>query len=92
MPVKQALFSRVDPWLPPIALMGLIFFLSSQPSLPRAPDDLLDLLTKKGAHFGEYLVLAILLARALAGGGSIRLSVIVLALGIEHLWLLSHRS
>jgi VanZ family protein len=62
--------------------MGLIFFVSSQPSLPRAPDELLDLLTKKGAHFGEYLVLALLLARALAGGGPIRLSAIVLALGI----------
>jgi VanZ family protein len=46
--------------------MALIFVLSAQPSLPRAPDDLLDMLVKKGAHFGEYLILAILLGRALA--------------------------
>ena len=45
--------------------MGLIFFLSAQPVLPKAPDDLLDLLTKKGAHFSEYFVLAMLLYRAL---------------------------
>ena len=24
---------RLDPWLPPLALMGLIFFLSAQPNL-----------------------------------------------------------
>jgi VanZ family protein len=45
--------------------MALIFALSAQPALPRAPDDLLDTLLKKGAHSGEYLVLAFLLARAL---------------------------
>ncbi len=45
--------------------MGLIFFLSSQPVLPKAPDPLMDFLTKKGAHFSEYFVLATLLSRAL---------------------------
>ena len=51
-------------WLPVALWMGLIFFLSSQPSLPRAPDDVLDLLMKKGAHFAEYFALAVLLSRA----------------------------
>ena len=29
----MTLVSRLDPWLPPLALMGLIFFLSAQPNL-----------------------------------------------------------
>jgi len=54
-------------WLPVLLGMGLIFFLSSQPVLPKAPDPLMDFLTKKGAHFSEYFVLAMLLARAVRG-------------------------
>lgn len=43
--------------------MALIFFLSSQPHLPRYPRPLIDLLLKKVAHLLEYAVLAILLHR-----------------------------
>ena len=50
--------------------MALIFVLSAQPSLPRAPDDLLDTLGKKAAHFAEYLVLGALLSHALASRGA----------------------
>ena len=45
--------------------MVLIFFLSSQPHLPRYPRPLIDLLLKKVAHLFEYAVLAILLHRAM---------------------------
>jgi VanZ family protein len=54
-------------WLPVLAWMALIFVLSSQPTPPRAPDELLDVLLKKAAHFVEYVVLALLLVRALVG-------------------------
>lgn len=69
-------------WLPVLAWMALIFVLSSQPSPPRAPDDLLDTLLKKGAHFGEYLVLAMLLSRALLAWGAVSWRAKVVALGI----------
>lgn len=53
-------------WLPPLAWMGLIFFLSAQPQLPSPPEPVLDLILKKGAHFGVYAVLAFLWWRALS--------------------------
>jgi VanZ family protein len=59
--------------------MAVIFWLSAQPSLPRAPDDLFDTLVKKGAHFAEYVVLAILLARALATESSSRFAMAIAA-------------
>jgi len=51
--------------------MGLIFFLSSQPRLPRYPSPFIDLFLKKVAHLLEYAVLAILLHRGVGneGGG-----------------------
>jgi VanZ family protein len=50
--------------------MGLIFFLSSQPHLPRYPHPLTDFLLKKGAHLFEYAVLAILIHRAVGDEGA----------------------
>jgi len=44
--------------------MGLIFFLSAQPSLPSAPDPLSDAVLKKSAHVAAYAVLMVLLLRA----------------------------
>jgi VanZ family protein len=50
--------------LPPLALMGLIFFLSAQPEL--GPDlGIVDLLLRKSAHMAEYALLWLLLWRAL---------------------------
>jgi len=40
--------------------MGVIFAFSSRPMLPHVPDQLVDLLLKKGAHLVEYAVLAVL--------------------------------
>jgi VanZ family protein len=53
-------------WLPAIAWMALIFFLSSRSDLPHAPEHWLDVLWKKGAHLCAYAILAILYERALA--------------------------
>lgn len=52
-----------------LAWMGLIFFLSAQPDLPRPESGWLDLLISGGAHFFLYGVLGFLLSWALGGGG-----------------------
>jgi VanZ family protein len=66
--------------------MGVIYFVSAQPSLPRAPEPLLDLLLKKGGHLLAYGVLAWLYLRALAGEAnpSDRLRLISLALAVAY--------
>lgn len=61
--------SRVNRWLLVLLWMGLIFFLSSQPHLPHYPSLLIDLLLKKLAHLLEYVVLAMLLYRAMGSKG-----------------------
>jgi VanZ family protein len=74
----EGIFGR---WLPPLAWMGLIFYLSAQPDLPHAPEPLLDLILKKGAHALVYAVLATLWQRALnrwVGGASLSWLVAVL--------------
>lgn len=57
-------------WAPPFLWMAVIFGISSQSTLPRGPDPLLELVARKLAHLGEYAVLAILIARALAIGSA----------------------
>jgi VanZ family protein len=52
-------------WLPPLAWMEVIFFLSAQPDLPSAPGPWLDTLLKKISHALAYGVLAWLYQRAL---------------------------
>jgi VanZ family protein len=64
MAVKQVLLSRVDAWLPPIALMGLIFFFSAQPDL-NSGLGVIDLIGRKIVHASEYALLCFLLWRAL---------------------------
>jgi len=56
-------------WLAPWVWMGVIFYLSSQSTLPSAPEPWLDLLLKKGAHMVVYAILAFLWERALRSGG-----------------------
>jgi len=53
-------------WLPLVAWMGLIFYLSAQPDLPQPRMGWADLLLSNGAHAFVFGVLAILWARALA--------------------------
>jgi VanZ family protein len=54
-------------WMPVVAWMALIFFLSAQRNLPHPEVGWADLLISGGAHAFMFGVLAILWARALAG-------------------------
>jgi VanZ family protein len=65
--MQMAPLRRVDLWLPPLLLMGLIFFLSGQPSLDSGLG-WIDELGRKLAHFGEYALLCFLWWRLLRTG------------------------
>lgn len=52
-------------WLPLLAWMGLIFFLSAQPDLPNPETGFLGELLSSGAHVFVFGVLAVLWARVL---------------------------
>jgi VanZ family protein len=56
---------RLDLWLPPLVLMGVIFALSAQPSLDSGLG-VIDQIGRKLLHFGEYALLCFLWWRALA--------------------------
>ena len=51
-------------WLPPLALMAVIFFFSAQPSLDSGLG-LIDKIGRKIVHFAEYALLCLLWWRAL---------------------------
>src|ERR687895_1708407 len=55
---------RLDLWLPPLALMGVIFVLSHQPSLDSGLG-VVDLVGRKLIHFAEYALLCFLWWRPL---------------------------
>jgi VanZ family protein len=55
---------RLDLWLPPVVLMGVIFAFSAQPSLDSGLG-LIDQIGRKLIHFGEYALLCFLWWRAL---------------------------
>ena len=52
-------------WLPVIFWCGLIFLVSSLPSLPKISETALDIFIKNLAHFLEYAILFFLVQRAL---------------------------
>lgn len=54
-------------WLPVVAWMGLIFYLSAQPDLPQTHTHWADLILSATAHAILFGVLAVLWARALGG-------------------------
>jgi len=60
----NSLLSRLDPWAPPIALMGVIFVLSAQPDLSTGLGTW-DLIGRKVVHMLEYALLCLLWWRAL---------------------------
>jgi VanZ family protein len=62
MPVS--LLRRLDPWLWPLLLMGVIFFFSAQPRLD-SELGLIDLIGRKLTHFLEYALLCALWWRVL---------------------------
>lgn len=55
---------RLDLWLPPLVLMGVIFLLSAQPSLDSGLG-LIDEIGRKLIHFAVYALLCFLWWRAL---------------------------
>jgi VanZ family protein len=57
--MQMALLRRADLWLPPVLLMGLIFFFSAQPSLDSGLG-WIDSVGRKLVHFGEYALLCLL--------------------------------
>jgi VanZ like family len=56
---------RLDLWLPPVVLMGVIYAFSAQPSLDSGLG-LIDLIGRKLLHFAEYALLCFLWWRPLA--------------------------
>src|SRR4051794_33704140 len=60
---RPAILSRLDPWAPPLALMGVIFFLSAQPDLSTGLG-VWDLISRKIVHMTEYGLLCLLWWRA----------------------------
>jgi VanZ family protein len=63
--MKMLDIRRLDPWLPPLLLMGVIFFFSAQPSLDSGLG-VIDLVARKVVHFAEYALLCFLWWRAFA--------------------------
>jgi VanZ family protein len=55
---------KMDPWVPPVALMALIFALSAQPNL-NSGLGWIDHVGRKFVHAGEYALLCLLWWRAL---------------------------
>jgi VanZ family protein len=64
--MQVALLRRVDPWLPPLMLMAVIFALSAQPHL-NSGLGLADTILRKAVHFGEFAMLAFLWWRVFVG-------------------------
>jgi VanZ family protein len=62
--MQMALLRRPDLWLPPLLLMGLIWFFSAQPSLDSGLG-WIDTVGRKLLHFGEYALLCFLWWRLL---------------------------
>jgi VanZ family protein len=57
--MRVTLLRRADLWLPPLVLMGVIFFLSAQPDLGTGLGKI-DLVIRKCLHFGAYAALTFL--------------------------------
>jgi VanZ family protein len=65
----MTLVGRLDLWVPPLALMALIFFLSAQPDLSSGLGAW-DILLRKLAHATAYAALTLLWWRTLRGGAA----------------------
>jgi VanZ family protein len=82
--MRVAPLRRLDLWLPPVLLMGLIFFFSAQPSLDSGLG-WVDTVGRKLVHFGEYALLCFLWWRPLRTGMPARRAA-VLALVLSGLY------
>jgi VanZ family protein len=65
MTVMKKTLRLINFWLPPLALMGLIFYLSSRAAFAVSPKDWLNFLVFKSLHFLEYTLLVVFWYRAL---------------------------
>jgi VanZ family protein len=82
--MRMAPLRRVDLWLPPVLLVGLIFFFSAQPSLDSGLG-WVDTVGRKLVHFGEYALLCFLWWRPLRTGMPARRAAL-LALALSSLY------
>jgi VanZ family protein len=82
--MRMAPLRRLDLWLPPVLLMGLIFFFSAQPSLDSGLG-WVDTVGRKLVHFGEYALLCFLWWRPLRTGLPARRAAL-LALAVSSLY------
>jgi VanZ family protein len=87
--VRSVLRDLVWYWLPLLAWMGMIFYLSAQPDLPSPPEPWLHTLLTNGAHFGSYALLAFWWWRALSRGGKTLGATLGLAFGLAVLYGIS---
>src|SRR5437773_9060170 len=62
--MTMTVLRRMDPWLPPLVLMGVIFVLSAQPNL-NSGLGWIDHVGRKLIHASEYALLCLLWWRAL---------------------------
>jgi VanZ family protein len=79
--MQMSPFRRLNLWLPPLALMAIIFFLSAQPSLDSGLG-VVDLVGRKLIHFAIYALLCFLWWRVFAtvgGPGRAALAALVVA-------------
>jgi VanZ family protein len=76
MHVSLPLISRLDPWVPPLALMAVIFVLSAQPDLNSGLGTI-DLIGRKVVHATEYGLLCLLWWRALRTVASSRTAILL---------------
>ena len=67
---------RLALWLPPLALMGVIFAFSAQPSLDSGLG-VIDQVGRKVIHFAQYALLCFLLWRPLAASTNPRRAVLL---------------
>jgi hypothetical protein len=73
----------LDPWLPPVLLMALVFALSAQPNLDSGLG-LIDLIGRKIVHAATYALLCLLWWRALRtvmGAGPAILAALLISVG-----------
>lgn len=66
-------------WLLTILWMGLIFFLSHQPSLSSGLEVYWDFILRKLAHMFEYATLTFLLIKSLEGSGLSKKKIVLIA-------------
>ena len=69
-------------WLPLLIWMGVIFFLSGRSSTPSINAAWLDLLLKKGGHFIEFFILAVLALRIARPGARMEPRTMLAALAL----------